>query len=276
MSELATAPPTSSPPSAQHVLTAADVTFAYRPGEPVLRGVGLTAVAGKLLCVLGPNGSGKTTLLRCLLGQLRSASGSIVLDGRPIGKYSKRGLARLMAYVPQTPRSAFAFTVHELVLMGRLAHTGLLGLAGRQDLAVARQAMIMTGTAHLAERTLEELSGGEAQCAMVARALAQQPSVMLLDEPTSHLDIKNQLVIHRMMQRLAHDWRMAVVCISHDINLAARFADELVLMRAGQVVAAGPAQAVVREDLLERTYDVQVDLIHAGGPVPVVRARAEE
>ncbi len=261
--------------SGQHILAASDVTFAYRPGQPVLRGVSLTAEAGKLLCVLGPNGSGKTTLLRCLLGRLRPGGGAIILDGKAIGRHSRRGLARLMAYVPQTPRSAFAFTVQELVLMGRLAHTGLFGLAGRQDLAVARQAMIMTGTAELAERTLEELSGGEAQCAMVARALAQQPSVMLLDEPTSHLDIKNQIIIHRMMQRLAHDWEMAVVCISHDVNLAARFADELLLMRAGEVVAAGPAQAVVRADLMERTYDVKVDLIDAGGPVPLVRARTE-
>ena len=261
--------------SDQHVLEARDVAFAYHVGEPVLRGVSLTAAAGKLLCVLGPNGSGKTTLLRCLLGLLRPAGGQIVLDGQPLPRHSRRQLARLMAYVPQTPQSAFAFTVRELVLMGRLAHTGLLGLAGKQDLAVARQAMIMTGTEALAERTLEELSGGEAQCAMVARALAQQPSVMLLDEPTSHLDLRNQLVIHRMMQRLAHDWGMAVVCISHDVNLAARFADELVLMRAGQVIAAGAAAAVVRADLLEQTYDVKVELIPATGPVPVVRATEE-
>ncbi len=125
----------------------------------------------------------------------------------------------------------------------------------------------------LAERTLEQLSGGEAQCAMVARALAQQPSVMLLDEPTSHLDLRNQLVIHRMMQRLAHEWQMAVVCISHDVNLAARFADELVLMRSGQVVAAGEAAAVIREDLLERTYDVKVELIPTGQAIPLVRAK---
>jgi iron complex transport system ATP-binding protein len=258
--------------SERHVLEARDVVFAYRPEVPVLRGVSLTAEAGKLVCVLGPNGSGKTTLLRCLLGLLRPAGGQIVLDGQPLPRHSRRQLARLVAYVPQMPRSAFAFTVRELVLMGRLAHTGLLGLAGKADLDVARQAMIMTGTEALAGRTLEELSGGEAQCAMVARALAQQPAVMLLDEPTSHLDLRNQLVIHRMMQRLAHDWGMAVVCISHDVNLAARFADELVLMRAGLVVAAGEAASVVRADLLEQTYDVKVELIPAAGPIPVVRA----
>jgi iron complex transport system ATP-binding protein len=256
-----------------HILAAKDLVFAYELDRPVLRGVSLTAAAGKLLCVLGPNGSGKTTLLRCLLGQLSPAGGEIRLDDKPLGRYSRRGLARLMAYVPQTPRSAFAFTVQELVLMGRLSHTGLLGLVGKHDLAVSHQAMRMTGVAELADRTLEELSGGEAQCAMVARALAQQPSVMMLDEPTSHLDLRNQLLVHRMMQRLAHDWGMAVVCISHDVNLAARFADELMLMRAGVVVAAGEASAVIREDLLEQTYDVKVELIPTGEAVPVVRAK---
>ena len=256
-----------------HVLEVAGVQFAYLPGQPVLRGADLRASAGRLLCILGPNGSGKTTLLRCLLGQLRPRGGSIRLDGRALGKYSARQLARLLAYVPQTPRSAFAFSVREVVLMGRLAHTGVLGLASEHDLAVARQAMIMTDTLAFADRSLDELSGGEAQCVMIARALAQQPSVMLLDEPTSHLDVRNQLVIHRMMQRLAHDWGMAVVCVSHDINLAGRFADKLVLMRQGQAVAAGTAREVLRRDLLEQTYGVGIELVEVPGePAPVVLA----
>ena len=259
---------------AQHVLRAEGVAFAYRGGREVLRGVSLTAQAGRLKCVLGPNGSGKTTLLRCLLGQLVPSGGSIVLDDRPVRRYSPRALARVLAYVPQFPTSAFTFTVRQIVLMGRFARTGVLGLAGRQDLAVAKQAMIMTETADFADRTLEELSGGEAQRVMIARALAQQPSVVLLDEPTSHLDIRNQLMIYRMMQRLAHDWPMAVVCVSHDVNLAGRFADEMVLMRDGRVVAAGAPAEVVREDILRRTYDVAIDLIDVPGKdVPLVQAR---
>jgi iron complex transport system ATP-binding protein len=191
-----------------------------------------------------------------------------------VSKYASRELARLLAYVPQTPQSAFAFSVQELVLMGRFAYGGALGLASAEDLAVARLAMGMTGTLDLASRTLEELSGGEAQCAMIARALAQQPAVMLLDEPTSHLDLKNQLMIYQMMQRLAHDWEMAVICVSHDINQAAHYADHLLLMRAGQVIAQGPPREVVREDILRRLYDVQIDLIPTGGDeVPLVRAR---
>jgi iron complex transport system ATP-binding protein len=128
----------------------------------------------------------------------------------------------------------------------------------------------MTGVLSLADRTLEELSGGQAQCAMIARALAQQPSVILLDEPTNHLDLKNQLLIHRMMQRLAHDWGMAVVCVSHDVNLAARFADELVLLREGSVVAAGAPQEVIRREVLEQSYGVGIELVPTGEEVPIV------
>jgi iron complex transport system ATP-binding protein len=258
-----------------HIIEARGVEFAYRPGRQVLKGVSLTAAAGRLVCILGPNGSGKTTLLRCLLGQLKVDGGEILLDGRPLSKYSPRGLARMLAYVPQLPKSAFSFTVQELVLMGRFAHTGVLGMVSRQDLAVAKLAMQMTGTTALADRTLDELSGGEAQCVMIARALAQQPSVMLLDEPTSHLDLKNQLAIYQMMRRLARDWEMTVLCVSHDINLAARFADELILMRQGRVVAAGAPAETIRRDILAGTYDVEIDLIETpNSAVPLVWAQS--
>ncbi|MFP3938158.1 MAG: ABC transporter ATP-binding protein [Phycisphaerae bacterium] len=261
------------PSPRQHILEARNVEFAYHADAQVLRGVSFTAAADKLACVLGPNGSGKTTLLRCLLGQLGPQAGSILLDGKELSRYSRRGLARMMAYVPQLPQSAFPFTVRELVLMGRYPRSGVLGMTGEQDRKVAELAMKMTDTTAFASRTLDELSGGEAQCAMIARALAQQPQVCLLDEPTSHLDIANQLKIYRMMRRLAHDWKMAVVCVSHDVNLAARFADELTLMRDGQVVASGPPTQVVRRDVLRQTYGVDVELIASGeGEVPLVVA----
>ena len=245
----------------QHILTAENLCFAYRRQQPVLCDVSINASPGRVLCLLGPNGSGKTTLLRCLLGLLKPDSGSISIDGKSLSDYPRKSLARMLAYVPQFPTSAFAFTVRELVLMGRFAHTPVLGLHNRHDLDVAREAMKMTQTQDFADRTLDELSGGEAQCVMIARALAQQPSVMLLDEPTSHLDVANQLKIYRMMQRLAHDWRMAVICVSHDINLAARFADQIILMRAGKIIADGPCSQILRENLLRQTYGVQIKLI---------------
>ena len=255
-----------------HIVEARRVAFGYRDAAQVLHSVDFRAATGKLTCVLGPNGSGKTTLLRCLLGTLAPRAGEVVLDGRPVGDYSRRQLARVMAYVPQFPASAFAFSVREIVLTGRYAYTGAMGLAGKADRAVAEQAMKMTETFDLSGRTLSELSGGEAQRVMIARALAQQPQVLLLDEPTSHLDIRNQLVIYDMMVRLAHDWPMAVVCVSHDVNLAARFADELVLIRDGRVVASGPPREVVTADVLRRTYDIDVELIDRGDDVPVVVA----
>ena len=258
---------------AQHVLTTEGLQFGYRKGELVLQEVCLSATAGRFVAVLGPNGSGKTTLLRCLLGRLKPGGGRILLDGRPLAHYSHKALARLMGYVPQFPESAFAFMVRELVLMGRFAYTGALGLARPQDVSVARAAMEMTDTLQFSDRTLGELSGGEAQCVMIARALAQQPQVMLLDEPTSHLDIRNQLKIYRMMQRLAHDWQMAVVCVSHDVNLAARFADELVLMRDGRIVASGAPVDVISKQTLREVYDVKIELIDATGrDVPLVVA----
>jgi len=244
----------------EYILQATNLHFAYHGRREVLTGVSVNAAAGKLLCILGPNGSGKTTLLRCLLGQLAPAEGNILLDGKPLRRMSSRKRARVLAYVPQFPESAFAISVMELVLTGRLAHGNSLALAGKHDLNVAREAMKMTDTLDFAARTLGELSGGEAQCVMIARALAQQPVVMLLDEPTSHLDIRNQLKIYCMMGRLAHDWGMAVICVSHDVNLACRFADELLLMRAGRVIAHGPVAAVIRPDLLGQTYDVDIRL----------------
>ncbi len=259
--------------SSAHILTASDVKFAYRTGQNVLDGVDLSASAGKVICVLGSNGSGKTTLLGCLLGQHRPDSGVIELDGKAIDGYSPRARAKLMAYVPQQPDAAFAFTAAEIVLAGRLSHTGMLGLTSVADRQIAQAAMEMTGTVGFADRMLDELSGGEAQCVMIARALAQQPAVMLLDEPTSHLDIANQLRIYRMMRRLADDWNMAVVCVSHDINLAARFADELVLMRDGRVVAGGTVSQVIDRDILSETYGVQIDLIEVPGrSVPIIQA----
>lgn len=258
----------------QHVLQATGLQFAYRDSHAILRGVDLTVGQGQMLSILGPNGSGKTTLLRCLLAQLKPSAGRILLDGKDLSRHSSRGLARLMAYVPQFPQSAFAFSAREIVLMGRYAHTGMMGLASQKDIAIADEAMRMTETLDFAGRTLDELSGGEAQRVMIARALAQQPALLLLDEPTSHLDIRNQLNIHRMMQRVAHEWPMAVVCVSHDISLAARFSDELVLMRDGQVVAHGSAGNVVRADILSKVYDVTIDLVQTPDePVPLIRAR---
>jgi iron complex transport system ATP-binding protein len=149
-----------------------------------------------------------------------------------------------------------------------------MGLAGEHDRSVADEALRMTDSLSLASRALQELSGGEAQRVMIARALAQQPVVVLLDEPTSHLDLRNQLRIYQMMRRVAHDWPMAVVCVSHDVNLAGRFADRLVVMKDGAVLAAGGPGEVIDGPTLSRAYDVEIELIPVEGQsTPIARAK---
>jgi iron complex transport system ATP-binding protein len=254
------------------ILKAVGLVVGYQADTPVLRGIDLEAEIGAFTCILGPNGCGKTTLLKCLMQQLALFEGRITVAEQPLERYSARALARVQAYVPQQPHTDFAFTAGEVVLLGRYAHTGLLGFVEEKDRAIAAAAMQMTDTLQLETRTLLELSGGEAQRVMIARALAQQPKMLLLDEPTSHLDIRNQLAIHDMVRRVAHQWPMCVLCVSHDINLAARFADRLVLMREGQVVAQGAPETVIKREILQQVYDVDVALIDAGYPTPLVQA----
>ncbi len=255
------------------LLEVSDLHFAYRPDLPVLQGVALTLAPGTVTAVLGPNGSGKTTLLRCLLGEHQPSRGSILMGGQPVERLGPRERARAVAYVPQLPSSAFAFSVRELVAMGRYAHQGALGLASAEDRARVEAALERTGTIDFAHRTLSELSGGEAQCVMIARALAQQPRVMLLDEPTSHLDLRNQLRILRLVRELCHEADMAALVVGHDINLAARHSDHLVLFQAGRVAASGAPSEVLEAGLLRQVYGVEVDLWDVGQALPVVQAR---
>jgi iron complex transport system ATP-binding protein len=256
------------------ILKAIDLRFGYRPDQTVLAGVDFQAHRGTFTSILGPNGSGKTTLLRCLLGELPLAAGQVLLENEPLASLSPTALAKTLAYVPQFPQSAFTFTARQIAMMGRFAHQGVLGIPSEEDQKIVQLAMEMTDSAAFADRALGELSGGEAQRVMIARALAQQPGVLLLDEPTSHLDIRHQMTIYRMMQRLAHDWNIAVVCVSHDLNLASRFADELLVMKGGQVLASGPPERVINVDILSKAYDVEIELIsQPGSALPIVQAK---
>ena len=251
-------PPRGGPGAA--TVEADGLRFAYVRGEAVLDGLSMRADAGRLTCVLGPNGSGKTTLLRVLVGLARPAAGEVRLAGRPLGAYRRADLARCVAYVPQETLAAAGFTVAETVLMGRSPHIGALGLESERDWQVAGEALRQTDTERFAERGLDDLSGGERQRVLLARALAQEPDVVLLDEPTAFLDIKHQHAIYGLLRRLAAEEGKTVVAVSHDVGLASAYGDHLVLLSRGRVAAAGTPGEVVRPAILGRVYETPVEV----------------
>jgi len=254
------------------LLQADNVTYEYDAGRrqapardlasaPAgVHGVSLSVTEGGLVGIIGPNGSGKTTLLRLLAGLLRPASGRVAIGGRNLHSFSRRELARRIAVVPQETRLAFDFTVQEIVLMGRFPHLAAFEMEGREDVAIAREALRSTGTLDLAGRLFATLSGGEKQRVIIAGALAQAAGVMLLDEPTAALDPGYQLEIAALLRRLNAERRVTMAVATHDLNLAAALCTDLVLMRAGRVLGAGPTRDVLTRENIRRLYEVEADV----------------
>lgn len=241
-------------------LAARHLAFAYRPGRPVLQDLSLEVQRGRLVCLIGPNGSGKTTLLRILVGLLAPSAGEVRLAGRRLRSYPRAAIARRIAFVPQETLPAVGFTVLETVLMGRSPHTGALGFETAADWHAAHQALRSTDADQFTDRILDELSGGERQRVVIARALAQEPELMLLDEPTSFLDLKHQHAIYALLTHLVRDRRLTVVCVSHDLSLAAAYADDLVLVDRGRIAAVGSPREVLRPDVLSAVYEIPVEV----------------
>jgi iron complex transport system ATP-binding protein len=257
------------------VLEIRDLTVAY--GELVaLRQVSLSLAAGELLGVVGPNGSGKSTLIRAITRLVRPLGGDIRLDGRETARLSQRELARWAAVVPQNPHLPDAFTVLEVVLMGRTPHLGLLQSEGRADLAVVRRALEQTDTWHLASRRMGELSGGERQRVVVARALAQETPLLLLDEPTAHLDVGHQAAVLDLMRELCRREGKAVLAAIHDLSLAGQYCDRLVMLSGGRIVGEGEPQEVLSPQLLASVYGTRVSVFpHPLTGRPVVTPMSE-
>ena len=257
------------------LLHAAEIGFAYDTTRPVLSGVTLEVPAGAVVGVLGPNGSGKTTLLRLLSGTRRPTSGVIRFDDRPLADYTRRALARRVAVVPQETQLAFDYSVMEMVLMGRHPHLGVFEVEGPADVAVARDALAATGAAHLEDRDFATLSGGEKQRVVIAAALAQATDVLLLDEPTSSLDLGAQLEIAQLLAELNRTRGVTIVVSTHDLHLAAGICRDLVLLREGRIVADGPIADVLTSAHLRALYGVEADVhIHPGtGHLTVVPVR---
>ncbi len=213
---------------------------------------------GDFFVIIGPNGSGKTTLMKIISGILKPTNGKIQIQQKEIGQYSSKTLARTIGYVPQMVQTEFPFSVMEVVLMGRSPHLGLLGIEHHKDVKIAEAAIGFTGVDHLANRKLNELSGGECQRVLIARAICQEPEIMLLDEPTASLDLAHQIRIMDLMEKLREERQITVVMVSHDVNLAAMYGNNILLLKSGQVVKIGSPKEVIRFDTLENAYGCQL------------------
>ncbi|MBE3558849.1 MAG: ABC transporter ATP-binding protein [Ktedonobacteraceae bacterium] len=241
------------------LLQAEEISFGYG-AQPLLYNVSLRVRATEMVGLLGPNGSGKTTLLRLLSGILIPQQGQILLAGRDARTWGRRGMARRVAVVPQELHMPYAYTVEHMVSLGRMPFVrSFFGSFTQRDEAIVRDAMAATGVSELAERVFNELSGGERQRTLLAMALAQQPLVLLLDEPTSHLDIKYQIETLELLQQLNRERGITVVAAMHDLNLAARYFPRLVLFQRGVVADGSPAE-VLEPGLLSRVYGVKVQV----------------
>jgi iron complex transport system ATP-binding protein len=235
------------------------LTIGYA-GRTVGEGLDVALETGEVLALLGPNGSGKTTLLKTLLGLLPPKAGEVRLGGKPLDDFSIAERARAIAYVPQVHTGTFAFTVESVVLMGRSAHLGLFERPAARDVAIAHAALERLGIAHLAARAYTMISGGERQLALLARALAQEPRFVVLDEPTASLDFGNQGKVMREIRALAAGG-LGVLFTTHDPNQALRFADRAYLMRAGARIAEGPVAQVLDREHLTALYGAPVERV---------------
>jgi iron complex transport system ATP-binding protein len=227
------------------ILDAREISVRYRPNRPLaLHGVNCQVTASELVAVAGPNGSGKTTLLRALSGLLPLERGVVLVDGRPVMHWSRRLLAQTIGIVGQQEEAVFSLTVAETVMLGRYAYLGALGAPGPRDRAAVHEALERCDIVGLADRPIDTLSGGEWKRVRVARALAQQPRALILDEPTASLDVRHEMELFELVGQLVKDG-LACLVITHHLNLAARFANRIILLERGAVRAEGTPHAVL-------------------------------
>jgi iron complex transport system ATP-binding protein len=239
------------------VLEARGVSAGY-DGRLVLDGVDLAVGAGECVGVIGPNGAGKSTLLKVLAGVVAPSSGEVLLEGRPVKSLGRREVARRLAGVPAELQPAFSFRARDLVAMGRHPYLGLLADLGPDDHRAIDRALAATECQAFAGRWFDQLSSGERQRVVLAQALAQEPRVLLLDEPTAHLDLTHQTQVLDLLKKLQEERRLAIVLVSHDLNLAAEYADRLLLLDGGRRRRAGPPEAVLDYRLVEEVYRMVV------------------
>lgn len=254
-----------------------DIAAGYN-GTRILTGLSLTVGQGEFLGILGPNGSGKTTLLRVVCGLLPAWEGEVRLQGQALAVLSRRQLARQVAFLPQLAVTDIDLSVCEMVALGRWPHLGRLGRLSKQDADQIRQSLRAVDLEAVAERSMLSLSGGEKQRVLLARALAQEPRLLLLDEPTSHLDLAHQVEFFELLKGLHRAGRMTIVCVSHDVNLCANYVERIALIRKGQLFALGAVEDIVQQEVLEAVFGTPVQLgkhPQTGRPQVFLQTRAE-
>ncbi len=253
-------------------ITITDLTVAYRPGEPVLRGVSMGVGPGEWLGLLGPNGAGKSTLLKAIAG-LVAHRGTVRLGGVDAASLRHRERARSVAFVPQEPTMPPGMSVTEYVLLGRTPHLPYLGSEGTRDLALARSALELLDLRLLAHRNLSDLSGGERRRVALARAITQEADILLLDEPTGALDIGQGQNALELIGYLRSERPMTIITAMHDLTLAGQFADRLLLMAGGRIVADGPAEQVLTAEYIGKFYQANVEVVSVTSGVAVLPIR---
>lgn len=243
-------------------LACQNLAFAFHRGRPVLQGVSFEVAANEVVYVLGPNGCGKSTLFNCLSGVYTPQAGQVLLDGADLTHMAARRRAHYIGLVPQNHASAFGYSAFDMVLMGRAPHLGMFETPGRADQEAANAALDAVGLSHLAGRPFNELSGGERRLVTIARGLAQESDVLLLDEPDAYLDPKNQHTVQEMIVALARQGR-AFMISSHSPNNALLYADRVILLKDGRVAADGQGDAVLTAETLSAAYDAPMEVIYA-------------
>jgi len=241
----------------QEILQVKNLFFRFER-EWVIKEISFELKKGEMLGIIGPNGSGKSTLIRLLSGVLEPEQGEIIIKNQPIQKYSSRRLAQIIAVVPQQSEIAFPFTVQEVVMMGRAPYLKRFQWEGEKDYQVVERAMALTETAHLSHRSIDQLSGGERQRVILARALAQEPEILLADEPTTYLDLHHQIRFMNLLWELKSKNGLSVIFTTHDLNLASFFSDRVLLLNQGELAGAGGVEQVLKPELVSRVYQVEL------------------
>lgn len=243
------------------------IRFSY-DGRPVLNEVTFSVKEGEVVGLIGPNGSGKTTLIKCIDRILKPKAGVVLVDGRGMGTMTLQERSWLMAYVPQSAHSVFSSTVFETVLLGRKPYISW-GLSQR-DKEVVSQAIYLMGLENYTLRQFNELSGGERQKVLITRALVQEPEILLLDEPTSNLDLRHQIEVLNIIRRVAREKGMTVLMVMHDLNLAARFSDRLILLREGKVWDGGTPAEVLTPENMRQVYGIEAIIYRNSGHTHII------